>query len=176
MAGTLLMAVALLVIGCGGGGGTSSKGSSGESTTQATVAVNSGSLTKKQFIKQADRICEEGRHEFEDKLEALLKNLGQSGQSGLDVLNTLEASHEEALVNQFFIPIHKKELDRISALGVPSGDEADVTSILSAIQNGLDEAKNRPSEFTHTRLINFPGFSEAAKLATVYGFTECGLT
>jgi hypothetical protein len=145
------------------------------SASDAPISVESGSLGKAKFIKQADSICEKGRHKFEGQLSTLLENFGSS-TSGSEAFASLEDSELETLVTEFFIPIHEEEIDQVAALGAPSADAAAIAAILEAIQRGLDEASARPLELTKGALTELPAFAESAKLATAYGLQQCGLT
>jgi hypothetical protein len=130
-------------------------------------------MTKPEFVRQADAICERGRHSFEGDLENLLKNTGKSGPEALEALRAPEA---EVLINEFFIPVHEEEIEQVSALGAPGGDQESVSAILEAVRRGLAEATRHPLKLSQTPLPSFPGFDEAAKLATAFGFSQCGLT
>jgi hypothetical protein len=185
-----LASIAGLVVGCGGdsqsasstapasGGGSGSQeatapseaggeeeeeeeeeedGSSGETT------VHTGSLSKSQFIKKASVICERVRKELasgfgEYGAEHQVPSSGPKAQTAAgDFIDTV------------FVPIYQKQIDQLSELGAPSGDEEEIEAILEAMQKGLQEGQENPLAF----IKGAPFLREAANLTASYGLTAC---
>lgn len=146
-----VLAALLLTAGCG---------SSGSSTTSADeITVETGSLSKAAFIKRADAACQAARKQFDREYAIFLKEKFGKGANE----NALQAE----LVDTILIPSYSKDVEEISALGAPSGDEQQVGSFLKALQKRLEELHEKPSELSNEM------FAEPAKLATAYGLDGC---
>lgn len=148
-ASLLLALTALLVGGCG----DSDDGS-------AEVQVETGSLTKAEFVEEANAICRRDRREFEREFARFVRNSTSAGQG--------DAAAGE-LVETVVVPVYSEQIDQIGELGAPSGDEEEVTAFLEALQEGLDDALDQPLAFTGDK----DHFIEAAELASAYGLTVC---
>lgn len=148
----LIAAVAglLLATGCG---------DSGE------INVETGSLTKAQFIKRADAICREAVIKVELATQAFVQS-AKSADSPQAAFKTGAGK----LISTSFVPAFEEEIDRVSSLGAPSGDEEEIAAILEAQQQGLDEAREDPVEF----LRRASPFTKAFRLGQSYGFATCG--
>lgn len=154
----LPLAAALLLFGCGGG---DSEGDSG-----GQITVESGSLTKAQFVEQAETVCQERREEFERDYRAFLNNLSPASSP------SEERDQAGQLVDTIIVPVYRKLIDEIGSLGAPDGDEQEVTSFLEAVQRNLSKGEAEPKAFLQSN----SQFDEAAKLATAYGLTGCADT
>lgn len=121
------------------------------------------SISKEEFLREGNAICadvaesifEEGRETFS---EAEVKNTNAAGVPF--VLGT-------------FIPEFRKEVARLRALGIPDGDEAQVNSILRAIEEVIEKAKRDPEGMVHG-VVN--RYAKPQALARKYGLTECPTT
>jgi hypothetical protein len=156
------LAAVLLVAGCGDGDDSSASGSA-ETSESTEITVESGSLSKAQFIEKADAVCEKGRKKFErllgDFISSAEANESSSGQQ----------AQAKALVNSVFAPIYEEQIDEISSLGAPSGDEDEVEAVLKAIQQDIDKGKEDPLKYVRSENI----FAGSTKPARAYGFTYC---
>jgi hypothetical protein len=140
-----VLAIGVIAAGCG---------SSSDSTS---------SLTKAEFIKQADAICTAGNKSDEAEFEAYAK------ENGLENKEPSDAQKEE-LVTDVVLPSISKQGEEISALGAPSGEEDQVNAIVDGIEGAVEEAEGDPSV-----VLSGPGpFKEVDKLAKDYGLTVCG--
>jgi hypothetical protein len=145
-----LVAVALVVAGCGGG----------DSTTDSTA-----SLTKAEFLKQGNAICKEGNDEIESEFEKFAKENNLSKKKA-----PTEAQLEEA-AEQFLIPVVSKQIDGLRALGAPSGEEEKINTLLDNAEAALEEVEEDPSLVSGES--NEP-FEEVNKEARAVGLTVCG--
>jgi hypothetical protein len=159
-----LFATLLLIAGCGDDGGQDEDTSAGE-----TIAVDSSSRSKAQFIRRADTICRRRREGVEAQFAAFVKQNGGLASSRSEL-----GLAAERVVEEIYLPAGATQIDRIKSLGVPAGDEATVATILEAIQNGLEEAGNHPVRFVRALSAEYAPFAEAERLAAAYGFKECG--
>jgi hypothetical protein len=135
----LTVAAALIVAGCGGGGDDSS----------------TSSLSKSEWIAKADAICQQGNQEIE---QAARQQFGNQKPTAADV---------QQFAIQTALPNTQSQIDKIKALGAPSGDEDQVNKILGAVQADIDKAKAAGDMENST-------FADANALARQYGLKVCG--
>lgn len=149
MIGRGLVAVVVLitvVIGCG----------TGSDTTEAT-------LTKAQFIKRGDKICETA-HQAKDK--AIKTWMQEEVKKG----KTVEDFSEEELGEVYralALPPIKDASSELAALPLPKGDvkaEKLVESLGSAVRK---IAKNP------TQALKGTPYADADRIAAAYGFKSC---
>lgn len=146
----------LVAAGCGGGD-DSATGSSGD------VTVETGSLSKAEFVKQASAICKKTQENFTGEAAAFVTKTNKEPPK------PTETGPEEKLVETILIPNFESQVEEISELGAPSGDEEEVTAFLDSLQAVLDEASEDPQAFIETE----GSFGRAPKLAQKYGLTGC---
>jgi len=140
----------VLVSGCGG-----------DDDEGGFSPVVSDSVSKVDFLRQADEIC----HSTESQIEAAADDLVTSEKDP-----TPEEVKEVAL--GIVVPALEAEVAAIGALGAPEGDEEQVQAILDATQAGIDEIEADPQA-----LMDGPpdSLAEAEQLARRYGSQQCGL-
>lgn len=143
------LAFSLLAAGCGNGDG------------------EAGSLSKAQFIKRADQICEKGRARFEREYGALVER--QRGE----VSKAEREALAKELVEESFIPAYEWQIEEIRSLGIPSGDENQVESFLVSMEETLDSSHDQPLKFIRGDSESLETFEEAKNKAEAYGFTYC---
>lgn len=153
----------LFAAGCGGSDDDSATGSSGGSTD---VTIETGSLSKAEFIKQASAACVKTQEQFEKHAAAFLE------ESNKNPPKPTETSPEITLVKTVFIPDYQDQVEAVSALGAPSGDEQELTTFLEALQKVLDDADANPQAFIESG----GSFGKAPKLAKAYGLVGCAET
>lgn len=159
----LIAAVAALMLAATGCGGEADSGSAAAGIT--TVDVETGSLSKAEFIEQADAICEEASKKVQLAGQAFVASVTSRDSTG----KALKTEGPKFL-NDVFIPAYEEEVEEVSALGAPSGDAQEVTALLEVIQKGLAEAAEEPVKYLQDP-DPFPG---ASRLARAYGFETCG--
>jgi hypothetical protein len=135
----------------------------GEKDESAASSTTTTALTKGQFVRDANKICKtEG-----DKVERASK------QFFADAPPDKEASPAqiEKFGEKTVYPAIQSTIDRIKALGAPTGDEDEVNQFLAALQAGLDKLKQDPQQLA--RGGSAPAFEKADKLASDYGLDDC---
>jgi hypothetical protein len=176
----LAVAIVVALAGCGGGssdssssasqaaggGEASSEGSgkdaAGTGESSAGETVQSGDLSKSEFVKQANAICEKGKKESLEKMGAYVKkHKGGSETANLELIG-------EA-IQAVFIPQIQSQIDAVRALGAPAGDEEQVEGFLVALEE--DAATARESSGTSAVLAK--SFKPSAELAHEYGLDGC---
>jgi hypothetical protein len=145
----LAVACALAVGGIAAGCGSSDDSSS----TTSTAA----SITKAAFVAKANAICAAGNKVAN---EAAQQQFGNQQPTQAEI---------EQFTTSTVVPSTQDQIDQISALGAPAGDEAQVKAIIDTAQADIDKLKSDPSLITSNTF-----FTDANKLAADYGLTVCG--
>jgi len=150
---TAALLAILLAAGCG---------SSGDS---AEVTVETGTLSKADFIERADDICTSARTQFQTEYAAFLK--AHKSQ----VLSTANQEElVEKLVDEIFLPNYEKQVEEISALGAPEGNfEQEVAVFIEEFQRRLGEVHDHPPIIAASP---FP-FEKVAEVARKTGLIKC---
>ncbi len=133
---------AFLAAGCGSSGETSS-------------------LTKAQFIKKADAICDKV-----DKKQ--LAALQQAIKAEPGAAKT--AAAQEAIIVAAALPPIQAEAEELAQLSPPSGDEEEIEAIVAGIEAAVTESEEDPSDLAAGRRGSF---AKPDKLAKEYGMDSC---
>lgn len=147
-----VLAIALIVAGCGGS-------SSDDSTT------STASITKAELIKQGDAICQSGNKEIEAGFEEFAK------ENGLEENQEPSEAQAAEISETVLLPSIQKQIDAIRALGAPSGEEEEVSKILDTVEEEIEAAEEEPEALITT---NTTPFKQGNELAQEYGFKVCG--
>jgi hypothetical protein len=127
-----------------------------------SVAAASGQpLTKKQFIKQADKICAAGDKANNALAEQYFGNLPKNAKPDPATVTAFWAAAKPGLVDQ---------INAIDALAEPKADHKQVAKILAAVRAAIKKVDADPN----AALSSNSAFSKADKLARQYGFKVCG--
>ena len=145
-AAALAAAAALLAsTGCGGGG------------TEST-------LTKAQFLRKANAICVKDNAQMTRRLTAYLdKHAGRTRGEAI----------EDKAAATVVLPIRKKEVRLLRALGTPSGEEKYVDRMLTAWEEGIERGEEDP----HSLRLGGPeyAFYKSYSMGNDYGLEKCWL-
>lgn len=157
-----ILAVAALFAGCGSSSGDSTNASATEGASETTaVAIPSGPLTKAEFIKHADQICQAGVKKKEDAVLSLAQLAAESGKPP-------SASALEKVATVVILPTYTETLEQLSQLSAPKGDEATVEDVIKRYEADLETAKAEPLKATKENL-----FRDANDAGDAYGLTSC---
>jgi hypothetical protein len=134
--------------------------SAGQSNSQAGGDGDGGSsstatLSKAQYVGQADRICQG----IPGRFQARLQQLPQAQQS-----------NPQHSIPKAAIPPLQGAAEELRALGVPQGDEARVEAIMAALEGaivGLEQNPQAPLSGAGSPLVEF------GNLAQAYGMQVC---
>ena len=140
-----LVVVAAIAVGAAGCGG-------GDSSSSTTAA----SITKDEFVTQGNQICTDGN-------KAIQTAAQQTFASGKPSQDDLEGFATDTL-----IPSVQGQIDAIRALGVPEGEEDQVSAFLDAAQADVDKATADPS-----LALSNGAFNDVNDLASALGLKEC---
>lgn len=144
-----VLALAAVAAGCGGGD------DSGDSS--------STTLTKAEFIKEADAICVKGNEAIEEEVEDFAVD------NDVDTENPTKEQQEEVIAD-VVAPGTRAQVEEISELGAPSGDEETIEAMVEAVETASTELEDDPGQL----LEEGNPLAEGSKLAREYGLKECG--
>ncbi len=173
-----MVAIAALAIGCGGGSDSSSGGAadSGTSSSDTTSAANdgdgasteasddggdSGPLTKAEFIKEGDEICQL----IPNRYNELLGEIEKEREANKEPKLTNPEANVQAAVPP--LPEAAREFDELTP---PAGDEAKVEAMVEALEAAAEGLEAKPSsELSGPK----SPLGEFQKLAKKYGLNGC---
>lgn len=144
----LAAAGSALLAACGGG------------NSHDGTASDSAPLSKPAFIKEANSICRKGLAEKESLLQAELRKLEGHGK-------TPSKGEIEELATKL-LPPFQQMADQLASLSSRSGDQGQVTRIVTQLEGGLKEAEEDPGV-----LVEKNPFLAAHKSALAYGLKSC---
>jgi hypothetical protein len=125
--------------------------------------TGTASLTKAEYVKQANAICEKVQREMEAKFAEFVKR-ENAGHGAADP----KAFKEE--VANVAIPGLEKQIEELSALPAPAGEEEEVELILERQEESLEKVEEDPTFRTSGGL-----YEELNKPASDYGLSECAV-
>jgi hypothetical protein len=143
-----LAGLALLATGCGG---------SDDGTTTA-------SLTKAEFVKQGNAICQAGNEEINSEVESFAEENGLSGN------DQPTAEQLEELATDILIPSVSKQVGEVRDLGAPSGAEQEADRFLNHAEKVVEEVEADPTLVTEVKTSPFESVN---KEAAALGLTVC---
>jgi hypothetical protein len=156
-----LAATVFAVAGCGGGGsGSHTSTSTGSGTTQTLTAITTAQISKPQFIQTADAVCTEENKATKTQIE---QQVGSGKLSNAQLLQ----------VGKIAASNIRDEVNKIRAIGAPTGDEAALNSILDAAESGAYQLESNPQQLQTKGEAN-ADIAKADREATAYGFNVCG--
>jgi hypothetical protein len=142
-------AVALVAAGCG----------SGDSSTDSTA-----SLSKAEFVKQGNAICEAGNKEINAGFEEFSKESGFSKKN-----QPTQADFEEG-AEEIVVPSVRKQIDEITELGAPEGEEDQVEAFLENAEAQLEKGEEDASLLADENNDLFAGVNKEAQ---ALGLNSC---
>jgi hypothetical protein len=182
----LALALAVVGVGCGsgddGGGGSAGGSGSSESESGGSESESGGgesgdgsgeseeesdgdsvaesSISKKQYVKQAEAVCKEN----DEQLQADFATFVRENE------NAKDKSVYGVLVEEVIAPNLQAELEDLQELEVPEGSASRIEAILGAREESIEIAEEDPEA-----VIQNPEkvFGKASKLAGEYGLAGC---
>jgi hypothetical protein len=149
MLGALLALVALIA-GCGGG----------DSTKTGATTTSEAPLTKAEFIRKGDAICQTGNEASTTEIEEFAKENGFGSEPN-------KAQFEE-VVTDVLVPNLKRQTDELDALVPPTQDEDKIEALISSLRETIAKLEKNPSSLEENAL------AEPIRLENAYGFKVCG--
>ncbi len=152
-----VLAVAAIAVGCGSD--DSSDEASGSSDGSGTTTTTTSSLSKAEFIKQADPVCKKANDEKYKKFQAFSEDQ-----------QTKKPPSEAELIETYVVPTLEKQITAMDELGTPEGDSGELEEFRTELDSVLAEAKDTP---TGEEVTAVP-YEKLEKAANKYGFEYCG--
>jgi hypothetical protein len=143
-----VIAVGVLLAGCGGGGGNDNGSTGGGDNSKAT------------YIAHADQIC---AHTTFLVSEAGRARFGNTNPTREQVLQ---------FATDVFVPAFDQLITNLRALHPPPGDEAKTAAIYDSLEQAVNRIKQDPNVYLEPNQAGI--FDRPDRLARAYGFTQCG--
>jgi hypothetical protein len=126
-----------------------------------TTSSAEAPLTKAQFLKQGDKICQEGLKEKDEAVKAALsESLSPSNKK------SLQAARVE--LGEEVVSIYSTIADDLGNLTPPQKDEAVVKDILAKMEQGIEIGEAEPEKVAELALLG-----KARQAAESYGLSAC---
>ena len=132
--------------------GAAGCGSSTKSTKTATVPA----ITKAELLAKANAICTSGN--------------GPILAAGAKLAGHPSSTQVVAIVQNTYVPSIEAQIRAITALGVPAGEQSQITKMLELARADLNKLKRNPA------LVATDVFAGFARVAHPYGLTACAPT
>jgi hypothetical protein len=142
----LLVALAVIVTGCGGS----------SSTTAA--------ITKAEFVKKGNAICTAGNERVQKEVNSYI------GKSGLKEGEEPSKAQDEELAETILLPSVSQEVEEIKALGIPSEEGEGAEAVIESAEESIAKGEEDPAAVISSENT----FAKTNKLAHDYGLTVCG--
>jgi hypothetical protein len=118
---------------------------------------DSEELTKAELIEKGDAICAEG----DDVIDAAENDFADPENPTVEEI--------DAAIEDVVLPEYRRQLEELEELEPPADDADTVDEMLEHLEAAIDAMEEDwQSEETSTE------FEEASRIATDYGFEECG--
>ena len=141
------LAIVVAVAGCGGGGDTTA-----------------ASISKAEFINEADAICKEGAKRAQSEFAAFAE------ESKISEGNELTTAQWEEVGTKVLVPALKQQVEEVRQLGSPAGDEAQIEAFLDGVDGAIEKLEENP------KIAKSPSklLTDAHQAIAGYGFKVCG--
>lgn len=147
-------AAVIAITGCGG------SGKDGGGSASASVTI--GPLSKAEFIKQGDAICDKAKVDLLEEAKSFLE------ENGVDGSHPPSKAQGEEVITNVLLPRFRAQLQEIAALGAPKGEVDEVQAILDTAEAEADEVEADPRIESGA-----DPFHETNAKAKDFGFKSC---
>lgn len=161
-----LRLLGLLIIGSVAGATFIGCGDDDDSTAasnSSAVTVTTASLTRPKFVSSANAICSKERRQIATRVLALEEQGGGGNQT--------KAEAYTDTVKVALLPTFQSEVDWITKLGAPAGEEKNVEAMLTAEQEALDRLEADESIASIDEVAK--EFTKANKSMKSFGLLNC---
>jgi hypothetical protein len=148
-----VLAVLSTLSGCGSGGDPATASGAGSSAGMV-------SITKAEFVKRGNAICQRAVEEQEATVAAAERRLGR----GRTVSNAQRERLLITLTPRFF----ERRTEELAKLPAPAGSEAQVRAIVVGYEAGVTEIEARP-----VTVVRGAPFLKGRRAAGRYGLSKC---
>lgn len=151
-----VIAAVALVAGCGGGDNSEATAERGR------VTVETGSLSKAEFVEQVDAICKETKERFFEEVQV-------KSERAAEDRNRINPETQYGIYASVIDPLYHEMAQEISELGAPPGDEKQITKLVNAIPRDIEIVNANPIK----AFDDGTPLSETLKLAEAYELGGC---
>jgi len=139
-----VVAMAAIAVGCGG-------------------SSDSKPLSKAEFKKQAEALCEKGEKEAQADFAVAMKRA--------ENLKDSRSNEEKAsdLGEDVVIPYLRNKLEGLEELGSPSSGQKQISAWLEELSAGVEELEEKPEQAVEGN----PPLVKASEMVTEYGIKAC---
>jgi hypothetical protein len=124
----------------------------------ATAATDEALIAKSDFIQAANAACEERIKQMQAKIKKVYAKAAKKSRN----------AGAEDLIEEVVAPGFEGEVNDLSSLDPPPGDEQEVEAVITAIQEMVDRTK---SDLAENR--KYP-YRKTENVAAAYGLPACG--
>jgi hypothetical protein len=154
------LAASLITAGCGG----DDEETTTTTTTEATATGETGATgPQSEFAQQADEICREGDQEISQQEGEFFGDLPQGQEPPPQEI--------ERFATDVLVPSIQGQIDEISELTPPEGEEDLAEQFVDQAREDLQEVEDDPSLLTQRGGTN--PFAETQELASELGLETC---
>lgn len=122
-------------------------------------------------MEKGSAICVATRQGMRSDFETFTKGKGGRDIERAEKANELTPEEAAAQVGEdIVVPAMRQELEEFRALGIPPGDEAEVTALLEAFEGGVKEAEKHPEG---AATDGTEAFGKSREVADAYGLEGC---
>jgi len=125
------------------------------------------SLSKAEFVKQGNAICDVGEVTKDNDLEAAMRAELRKNPEWQPT-----RAYEEKLATDVALPPVSKMTEELRALGLPSEDADGASAIVEGYEKAIEEVKENPRSVTVSSEVEDP-FNKPGELAEKYGLGVC---
>lgn len=151
----LALGLVLALSACGGDDGDDGDAGDGSSGSATADVGSETTISKADFVDQANEICAAGNEEL---------------AAGSESIDPADPDTIAAYANDVLVPSIRAQLEDIRALGYPEGDEEMLDGVLADADAALDQIEADPSLLAG----DTDPFGDVNATLTDYGLTECG--
>jgi hypothetical protein len=152
---TAILAIALVGTGCGASEDTP------VATSDGKIVVEAGPVTKAEFVKQANRICQDAKNRFLREYAAFVKSQGSPSGD--------QEGQATTVVGTMLVPAYDGLIQEMTSTVAPSADTDEIAAFLTTLQRELDFAEQHPTKALASRDL----FRQASDRAAAYGLAVC---
>jgi hypothetical protein len=179
----LILTLVLAVVALGGCGSASSTSSGGSPSSAETAASDGGSLTKAEFIAEADALCEASKAK-QESLRTKIERLAQQARGEERSRGTVSDGTRRELAQTLELILASAEagLSQVQGLGSPKADAGQLETIFQKTESAFAASRAYAAaleghEDARAQAVAERGNAETretAGLAKQYGFEVCG--
>jgi hypothetical protein len=147
-----MLAVASIAAGCGSAG-----------SAETGAAVSTSRLTKAEFVRAGEAICERGDKEIHRGAVAF------KGKLGIGPKGSLTKAQEEELVEKVVVRSVRTQAKDLAKLGPPKGGLQEEVALVEGLEAVAEAGEDDPGKI----LVAAGPVARANKAATAYGVKEC---